>query len=271
MAEEKQQQQQSAGPSASVALATRAADKAGQIQEKTAAKKDQLAPGKKDEEKKGPSGGYDSTPVPKQAPGYTIKITFHRASNLPMADINTLSSDPYLVAEFKHALPTRHKQDPPLRLRTPTRRRTIEPEWNTEWILANVPASGFELKVRLYDEDPADHDDRLGNVHVHVDQISESWAGIKEHSYSIKKHMGSKRAYLLQALTACVNRNKKLSGDLTLSIELLGRSETDNGGKVYTLGPCAWTQHFSPMIGRMVGIKDPTKSKDGKKEQEKYK
>ena len=38
-----------------------------------------------------PAGGYDSTPIPYRPGGYTVKMTFHRATNLPMADINSLS------------------------------------------------------------------------------------------------------------------------------------------------------------------------------------
>lgn len=41
---------------------------------------------------KGPEGGFDATPIPRAPPGYTVKITFHRANNLPLADINTCAS-----------------------------------------------------------------------------------------------------------------------------------------------------------------------------------
>ena len=255
-------------PTATDALTAKAAGKAGQLHEKKAATKEQIIPHK--DEKKGPSGGFDSTHVPHLPPGYTVKITFHRATNLPIADINSMSSDPYILAELTHQLRTRHKQDPPIQLRTPTIRRTTSPEWNADWILCNIPVSGFKLKARLYDEDPADHDDRLGNVHIHVGSINENWKGIKEQSYDIKKRSGSKRAYLLQACTAFINR-KQISGELVVSIQLLGRTQVDSGGKIFTLGPCAWSRHLSPVIGRMVGIKDPTDNKDGTKQQEQYK
>jgi C2 domain len=250
-------------------VATKAALKAGHLQDKTASAKQHVT--QKKEEKQGPSGGFDDTPVPTRPPGYTVKITFHRATNLPIADINSLSSDPYILAILQNDLPTRSKSDPPIVLRTPTIRRSTSPEWNCDWILCNVPSSGFLLKARVFDEDPADHDDRLGNVHVHVNNVSEKWAGIKEESFSLRKRMASKRAYLLQALTACVNKQKPMTGQLVVSVQVLGRTKDTGGGKIYTLGPCAWSQHFSPMIGRMVGVKDPTKSKDGKKEQESYK
>ena len=215
-----------------------------------------------------PAGGFDDTSVPSAPPGYTIKFTFHRASSLPFADINGLSSDPYVLAQLNTKLHPRHKQDPYLRWRTPTIRKCVDPVWNSEWIVANVPSSGFALKARLYDEDPADHDDRLGNVHVHVDRINDEWEGIREHSYKIKKRAGSKRAYLMRGCAAFFSSKISMSGDLTISVENLGRTETEDGGRLWTIGPCNWTRHLSPMIGRMVGTKQPEKK--GQAERHKY-
>jgi len=223
---------------------------------------------KKDE--KSPAGGFEKAPVPSVPPGYTVKFTFHRANNLPLADLNSLSSDPFLVAQLDTNIPTRHEEDPRLQFRTPTIRRSINPVWNSEWVVANVPGSGFALKARIYDEDPADHDDRLGNVHVHVDRLSDGWEGIKEQSYVVKKRMGSKRAYTLRGCTAMFSRSAMISPDLIVSVEVLGKTETSNGGRLWTVGPCYWSQHFSPMIGRIAGTKEP--GKDGEKgNTEKYK
>jgi len=227
-----------------------------------------------DSSKKGPAGGFDDTPVPRAPPGYTIKITLHRASNLPLADINTLSADPFVVAELITSLQPRHKEDPPLQLRTPTIRQNTDPVWNTEWIIANVPASGFRLKCRLYDEDPADHDDRLGNAHVVVDSLTEQWSGIHEQSYSIKKRMASKRAYLLRALAVCFNKAEHMSGSLVVSVELLGRTQDENGGRAYTVGPQFWIRHYSPLLGRLLGQKAPSEgevsNRSGKPKPERY-
>jgi len=219
-------------------------------------KKHETANTDSDSQAKQPAGGFDSTPIPKAPPGYTVKITFHRAINLPMADLNSLSSDPYILAQVITDLPTRHKEDQALRLRTPTIRKATDPEWNCEWILAHVPASGFKLKARIYDEDPADHDDRLGNVHVHVDHISEDWEGIKEGKYKLKKRMGSKRAYLIRLVAACTKATTHLNASLFVSVEVLGRSEGD-GGRCYTAGPCWWTRHYSSMLGRIANRKEP--------------
>jgi hypothetical protein len=205
-----------------------------------------------------PAGGFDATPVPRAPPGWTVKITFHRATNLPMADINSMSSDPYVLAQINTTLPMRHKEDPLLRMRTPTVRRNTDPEWNFEWIVGNVPSSGFKLKARVYDEDPNDHDDRLGNVHVHVHNLDENWRGIHEQPYKIMKRSGSKRAYAMRAVAACMSKAKHLNGDLYVSVELLGRTDIDNGGHVFTIGPQWYIKHQAPMLGRIAGRKEPT-------------
>ncbi|KAI9757118.1 MAG: hypothetical protein M4579_003596 [Chaenotheca gracillima] len=223
---------------------------------------------KKEEEKfqqksKGPAGGFDSTPIPRAAPGYTLRFTFHRATNLPFADINSLSSDPYVLAQLNTGLATRHPEDPPLRFRTPTIRRSTDPTWECTWVVANVPANGFKLKARVYDEDPADHDDRLGNVHVTVDHIDERWPGIQDQPYGIRKRMGSKRAYLIRGIAVLFSKAKHMNGNLFMSVEVLGRTEGE-GGRAYTVGPLHWTKHLSPMIGRLAGTKGP--SEEGKAE-----
>ncbi|KAF2098650.1 hypothetical protein NA57DRAFT_39354 [Rhizodiscina lignyota] len=203
-----------------------------------------------------PAGGFDQTPLPRAPPGYTIQITFHRATNLPMADVNSLSSDPYIIAQLYTDLPTRHKEDPPLQLRTPTIRKSTDPEWNTDWIIANVPASGFKLKARIYDEDPATHDDRLGNAHIVVPSLSENWRGLENEGYKVKKRSGSKRAYFVRIFAACIGTAKHMNGFLYVSIKLLGRTQDDQGGRVYTAGPNWFVRHYSPMLGRFVGMRD---------------
>ena len=227
----------------------------------------------KEKDKKHPAGGYDQTLPQRAPPGYTLKFVFHRAHNLPFADINTLSSDPYVMATLKTNLPKRHREDPDLKFRTRTIQRNTEPVWDAEWIVANVPASGFFLKCRLYDEDPADHDDRLGNVHVPVNGINDNWPGIKEQTFDVKARMGSKRAYLVRGCATMFSGNLKLRGEMVLSVQNLGKTPDESGGKAYTLGPINWIRHFSPLIGRLTGTKDSDDEtdKDGKKKAEKYK
>src|ERR1700710_2717162 len=86
--------------------------KIGEAKEKLTAKQQKIR------DKTNPPGGYDSTPVPSAVDGYTIRFTFHRAENLPISDLNSRSSDPYIHAALTSELPKRHKEDPDLILRT---------------------------------------------------------------------------------------------------------------------------------------------------------
>ncbi|KAI1370916.1 hypothetical protein F4677DRAFT_325018 [Hypoxylon crocopeplum] len=203
-----------------------------------------------------PPGGFDPTPIPDAPPGYTVKFTFHRAENLPAADISTGSSDPFLTATLTTSLPKRHREDPDLIYRTRTLRRTLEPEWEQEWIVANVPSSGFKLKCRLYDEDWPDHNDRLGNVTIVVNRVSEAWEGFAPpgRMFEVKKRSGSKRAYLLKACSTAFTKDVSMTPRLFLSAVVVGKSDPPYG-QMYTVGPTYYFKHFSPMIGRMTGIK----------------
>lgn len=213
--------------------------------------KDQKA---KPKNKVDPPGGFDATPIPDAPQGYTVKFIFHHAQNLPVADFGTGSSDPFLTATLTTALRKRHREDPDLFFRTRTIRKSLEPDWEQEWIVANVPASGFKLKCRLYDEDWPDADDRLGNVTLIVDNVSESWKGIPQDEFDVKKRSGSKRAYLLSACTSLLIKDHSITPRLALSAVMLGPSDPPHG-HMYTVGPTYYFKHFSPMIGRMMGVK----------------
>ncbi len=240
--------------------------------EKQQEKSEEAAEQRNDSRPNQPAGGFDTTPIPHAPPGYTVKITFHRAMNLPMADVNSFSSDPYILAQINTKLRPRHKEDPCLRMRTPTVRKNTDPVWNWEWIVANIPASGFRLKARIYDEDPADHDDRLGNVTIDVENIQEGWEGINEQAYKIRKRMGSQRAYAIRAVARCFQMAKHMHGYVYISIELLGRTEDDDGGRAYTLGPQWWTRHYSPLLGRIANRKEPDDGETGcRRKAERYK
>ncbi|CZT09777.1 hypothetical protein WAI453_007016 [Rhynchosporium graminicola] len=208
--------------------------------------------------KANPPGGFDATPIPSAPDGYTIKFTFHRAKNLPVSDLNSRSSDPYIHATLTSALAKRHKEDPDLAIRTPTVHKNTDPVWNTEWIVAGIPSSGFRLKCRLYDEDANDHDDRLGNVTIFVNHVGPDWQGIKDGSFDIKKRMASKRAYMIRSCAVLLS-DVKMSGNLWISAELLGESEKPHG-RMYTVGLTSWVKHYSPMIGRIAGTKAPGSS-----------
>lgn len=218
---------------------------------------------------KEPAGGFDATPFPPSRDGFTIRFTFHRAENLPISDLNSRSTDAYVHATLTCPLPKRHKEDPDITWRTPTIHKNVNPEWNSSWTVSGVPSSGFKLKCRLYDEDEADHDDRLGNVSLVVNQVGVSWSGVKEQRFQIKKKTGSKRAYGIRACGAMFSKNIHMNGHLYLSAEVLGESEKPYG-RMYTIAETAWTKHYSPMIGRIAGTKAPGSEVKGSQDIEKY-
>jgi hypothetical protein len=203
-----------------------------------------------------PPGGFDPTPLPDAPQGYTVKFTFHRAFNLPIGDLHLKSSDPFIHATLIASVPKRHKEDPPLTRRTRTVRRTTEPVWDEDWVVANVPASGFMLKCRLYDEDWPDHDDRLGNVTICVPHVDENWEGFGPDGrvFEVKKRSGSKRAYLIRGASVAVCGNGSMTPRLQIGISVLGKSDPPHS-QMYTVGPTTWVKHYSPMIGRLAGVR----------------
>jgi stringent starvation protein B len=208
------------------------------------------------QDKKNPPGGFDDTPLPDARPGYTVKFTFHKASNLPSADLHTQSSDPFLHATLTADVPRRHKEDPPVTFRTRTVHKTTNPEWEQDWVVANVPKTGFNLKCRIYDEDYPDHNDRLGNVTINIPHVDEHWEGFGPAGkvFEVKKRSGSKRAYLVKAATSALSKHRSMTPTLHVGIEVLGVSDPPHA-VMCTIAPCYWFKHYSPMIGRLTGTK----------------
>ncbi|WWD07891.1 hypothetical protein V865_005998 [Kwoniella europaea PYCC6329] len=202
-----------------------------------------------------PAGGYDSTPLPPSSgPTYIVRITFHSATNLPIADFGSGSADPFILAQVKTSHKTRHSHDPYLRWRSKTIRKSLEPSWESSWVIAGVPADGLDLSARIYDEDPSDHDDRLGKFELHTGNIDEGWKGIRKEEYKVKKTGADLRAYTARWVCTIVGK-KELHARLTLSIEVLGKTrKEDDVGKAYTISNFWWI-HYSPLIGRLAGVK----------------
>nr|XP_019047419.1 C2 domain-containing protein [Kwoniella bestiolae CBS 10118]OCF26349.1 C2 domain-containing protein [Kwoniella bestiolae CBS 10118] len=202
-----------------------------------------------------PAGGYDPTPVPPSSgPTYTVRITFHSASNLPVADFGSGSADPFVLAQVKTSQKVRHSHDPYLRWRSKTIRKCLEPSWESSWVIAGIPGDGLDLSARIYDEDPSDHDDRLGKVEVSTGHIDEGWKGIVKQEYKVKKTGADLRAYGARWACHLVGR-RELHARLVLSIEVLGRTpEKMDVGKSYTVSQFWWV-HYSPLIGRLAGVK----------------
>lgn len=198
--------------------------------------------------KKDPPGGRDKTPLPSSpGPTYTVRIVFHGADNLPPADI-TGTGDPFVLAQMNTGLPVRHKEDPELRFRSATARKSLNPRWEAEWVVAGVPGRGVEIKTRVYDEDNGSNDDLLGRVHLHTGELKEG--SKNKQTYKLIKRGANFRAWGCRSCVAAVDSHTDLDATLTISYEVLGKSE--NIGKAYTVN-CFWWIHQSPVLGKIVG------------------
>lgn len=163
-----------------------------------------------------------------------ILITFKSGAKIPVGDVLTQSSDPYLLACLTPRTPPSNNHPPfPLKFRTSTKRTTRNPDWNEQWHLGGIPAEGFDLKIKIYDEDkPGDWDDRLGVAELVVDKLPtagvwEKTSAGEEIQYTLKvqKRKASKRAYALTYLVAwCHQDFKKQRGRVSLSFVFISIS-----------------------------------------------
>ena len=198
-------------------------------------------------------------------PRYSLHFSFLGARHLPVADIPSFSSDPYIIA-------TLHFPDtslPNLHHRTPTIRATLSPDWNDSWVVANVPVTGIKLKVKVMDEDPGpgNGDDRLGVAWIETGRLDQGiWAGGgqwelgEEIRQSELLSMGKNAGWagLLRVVTVGCGKGrwKGLGGevDVGITVHPHERGEGDDEEKEeperpYTIAPHWWSQHFSALIG----------------------
>jgi hypothetical protein len=247
-------------------------------EEKQSMKKDKKGKGKDDGSSE-PEGGYDPMPLPpSEVETYIIKVTFHRATTLPPADLPSFSADPYIMAQMDTpSLAPRHREDPPLRYRGRTERNTREPKWEDEWIIGGFPKEGGTMKVVVMDEDFTSHDDRLGHLKVEIRDLGgPEWKDIKRQRFELKKRWAGRRVNLARAASNILNplklcRDKTYRhqrDEIEISVEVIGSlqpGEEWNVGRAFTLGPGRWWQHYSPLLGRIAGTKGgPGEEREGR-------
>lgn len=162
-----------------------------------------------------------------------------------MSDVNDLSSDPYIRATLTTTYgssDTLHTHT--INFRTHTERRTLNPEFHDKWIVSGVPASGFTLTLRLRDEDPGNHNDRLGKSIVSFplqgQQIDKDWSS-GETECKVHKRKGSLKSKLTTfgaRVLTCGNIDHHCR--ILLSVKVLGRAQAQNDTRLYTIGPRAF-------------------------------
>ncbi|KAH9890086.1 hypothetical protein C8Q73DRAFT_793435 [Cubamyces lactineus] len=201
---------------------------------------------------------------------YTCEIVFHSAANVPLADLNDLSSDPYIIATLIPGTSGPNSKTPQsISYRTPTARRSLNPTFNARWIVAGIPSSGFALSLSLRDEDPGDRDDTLGKAVIrfpdpHRDtgdgarELKKGWDS-GEREYKVHKRHGSLRTRLGTYVAKVVTRGGVGHRvRVFVSVRVLGPAphvEGEDAGRVYTLGPHVFVRHFSPLATHLTSVK----------------
>ncbi|KIJ30348.1 hypothetical protein M422DRAFT_36570 [Sphaerobolus stellatus SS14] len=180
---------------------------------------------------------------------YTCEIIFIRADHAPVADIRTLSCDQYIKASLQAHSRSRYLETS-LRYRTQTMRRTLNPVFNSRWIVSGVPTNGFTLTINLIDEGPKDSDDRLGRAVLLTPNLQDDGGDME---CKIEKRRDSLKTYLSTYFAAVITQ-----GDIShhvrvwVRIRILGKTPDQKDRRLYSLGPPSYVRHFSPLIGHFV-------------------
>lgn len=125
------------------------------------------------------------------------------------------------------------------------------------------------------------HDDHLGDVKLILNDIGGSgWHDIVDQPFVIGKRHASKRANLVRTAFTVIHPVRRAithhhdkaeehhREELYLSVKVLEKmSPEQDVGKAYTIGPCRWFQHYSPLIGRIAGTKESSSDTDHDHEQ----
>lgn len=186
---------------------------------------------------------------------YTCKITFIKVTDVPVADLHDLSCDPYLQASLSTDISTAEPDATPqvLTFRTQTCRRTLNPEFDANWVVSGIPESGFLLSIKLRDEDPRNYDDDLGKTVLRMPnlgegKLEEGWkSGDRE--YKVHKRKGS----VLSKIFTCT-ANILTHGDighrvrLWVRTEVLGKAANQEDKRLYTVGPRTFCVPLSSLL-----------------------
>lgn len=180
---------------------------------------------------------------------YAVEIIIHRAQHVPVGDVFHFSSDPYMHVTLCPQNPTHGQPDDSLRqqvleYRTHTVAGSLEPTFESKWIVGGIPESGFVLKLRLRNENQGRffHDDRLGKgvllVPARGEKLGEGWALRKE--CKIEKREGAFKSHVSTYVARLISKGRV--GHHTkvwVSVKVLGVSKVlaKDPNKTYTIGP----------------------------------
>lgn len=101
--------------------------------------------------------------MPSQNTHFICEIQFLEATNVPVSDLRNLSCDPFIRAKLET-----FDSDDTVMFRTPTMRNTLNPVYNSSWIVSGIPSNGFILTCTLMDEEVVGNDKTLGKATIQI-------------------------------------------------------------------------------------------------------
>ncbi|THH31396.1 hypothetical protein EUX98_g2778 [Antrodiella citrinella] len=172
---------------------------------------------------------------------YTCLITIHRATNVPVSDFNNFTSDPYFHISLSVNIGNGAPQI--LAHRTRTERSTRDPTFDSKWVVSGIPSRGFNLALTLMDEDPGNHDDKLGQAVLWFpfagQTFEEGWES-GEQEYDVHKRKGEFKSRVGSFVAKAVTREKVGHRcRVWVSVKVVGKAKSQTDHRIYTLGPRA--------------------------------
>ncbi|GJJ13206.1 hypothetical protein Clacol_007457 [Clathrus columnatus] len=191
-----------------------------------------------------------------------------KATHVPVSDLSKLSCDPFIRAKLKLV-----DSDDTVTFRTHTMRNTLNPVYNSRWIVCGIPSSGFILTLALLDEDVVGTDKKLGKATISIPCKSQRTLlkslDTGELECKVEKRRGGIRTHIATYVAFLVTRGKVSHHvRIWVRIRVLDYDYSEHP-RLATLGPPWYTRHFSPLIGHFISgyglAKDkPLKGKNGK-------
>lgn len=196
------------------------------------------------------------------------QITIHRATNVPISDPDVLSSDPYfLLTLLADPVGLWETKEQSVTFRTHTVRRTLNPTFDSEWIVSGIPSNGFTLRVELKDEDTRSADDKLGQATLHFPSSTydtddsdsdndlydpyrhhhthhdDSWE-CYEKEFKIHRHRGSMKSKVSTFVSKLGTKDKADHRTrVWISVRNLGLVEDQGDKRLFTIGPRMYPSH----------------------------
>lgn len=172
-------------------------------------------------------------PPPFLGYGYDVLVRIIRATNLPVMDFLTHSSDPYIILRMT----TPCGQD--IQYKTRTVLFNLQPEFGEFFELGNVP-EGSQLSVEAWDKNLMTADQEMGKG---------SWLFAPQQWQQQGQHSAASGALPVHMQLQHPMQPQRQAGQLELEVHY---HPSQTAGQPCMLGPVRFSQHFSPSAGVLM-------------------